>query len=151
MEGYLSKEGHLFKTWKKRFFQLEGTDLKYFDDENKRKLKGRYVIDVEAKCNSVEDHKGKKYMFALQAKGDNHSDIILLSAPSLLEKERWVQEINKVISKIRSDLDVLHRQTIRMKSGEKEVAMSGDASSAGRSGGGEGETEGSACSEGKGR
>ena len=143
MEGYLSKEGHLFKTWKMRFFQLEGTYLRYFDDENKRKLKGRYVIDVEAKCNSVEDHKGKKFMFALQAKGDNHSDIILLSAPSLLEKERWVQEINKVISKIRSDLDAIHSQTIRIKSGEKEVLISGDASSGGHSSEGkEGETEG---------
>ena len=112
MQGYLSKEGHLFKTWKTRFFHLDGCELKYYDSDSKTKLKGRYVINVESKCNIVDDHKGKQNLFALQAKGDNSSDIILLSAASADEKMQWVSEINRVISARQLDLDILCDQVV---------------------------------------
>ena len=40
LEGYMTKKSsHHFKRWQKRFFELDGSSLKYYEDEEKKKKK----------------------------------------------------------------------------------------------------------------
>jgi len=44
-EGYMHKLGHVFKTWKRRFFVLEKGTLTYFTNDSCSKKKGEVVLD----------------------------------------------------------------------------------------------------------
>ena len=32
-QGYMTKQGHVFLTWKRRYFRLEGDTIKYYEDD----------------------------------------------------------------------------------------------------------------------
>lgn len=44
-QGYLNKMGFERQSWKKRYFVLEKNVLKYYDSDNKKKLKGQFSVD----------------------------------------------------------------------------------------------------------
>ena len=49
--GYLTKLGHVFKTWKRRYFVLQDTKLSYYESESSGKAKGvvelrQYTIEL---------------------------------------------------------------------------------------------------------
>ena len=125
MNGWLSKEGHFFKTWKSRFFSLSANGLEYFSDETKTKKKGCYGLDCESSCNKIEDRKGRLNLFVLQAKGGNKSDTIILSATSLEDRDGWIVAINACITAIREAADTrLHSVLLSATSDNPRVPSS---------------------------
>lgn len=40
LQGYLTKQGHRVKNWKRRWFSLEGGVLRYYDSKGDAKVKG---------------------------------------------------------------------------------------------------------------
>ena len=40
VEGWMAKEGHIFKTWKNRWFVLDGRTIAYFSKEGAKQPKG---------------------------------------------------------------------------------------------------------------
>ncbi len=104
MEGYLVKEGHFFLSWKKRWFVLSENKLIYYVDESKKSEKGSHIIDIDSTVNSVADHGGMKFLFALQAKGINNSDVLVMSASNDEEKQKWINAIRDVIKKFKLSL-----------------------------------------------
>ncbi|EFA78473.1 hypothetical protein PPL_09125 [Heterostelium album PN500] len=46
LHGYLYKEGGIYKSWKKRWFCIEGDCLKYYVNESKTELKGSILISA---------------------------------------------------------------------------------------------------------
>ena len=97
MRGFFEKEGHIFKTWKKRYFVLNAEVLSYYTDENMSKLKGSYTIRADSSCNKISDKGNKKNCMALQAVGSNDSDMLILSAPTEQSQKELMNAINEVI------------------------------------------------------
>jgi hypothetical protein len=109
MEGWLEKQGTVFKSWKKRFFVLypDGDDklyLRYYTGEDKMNEKGFFRIIIDSTVSSLDDGYGggkRKCLFVLQAEGNKNKAVLLLSASSEDEKQEWIDAIQQGIDKIR--------------------------------------------------
>jgi hypothetical protein len=99
LEGWLHKKGHLFKTWKLRWFVLERYRLSYYVDDKKKQLKGTYVLDAKSFIETVPDQRSIKYLFVLYAIGSG-GDALTMAANSPSEVDTWVSTINSNIQKI---------------------------------------------------
>jgi hypothetical protein len=85
MEGWLSKKGHIFATWKRRFFILEDRTLAYYETDDLKKKKGEYVIDGDS---HVEVNSSNPMLFTLFAIGTGGQELELqASDPS--EVQEW--------------------------------------------------------------
>lgn len=49
-EGYATKRGHFFYSWKVRWFSLENNKIKYYKDKSKSSLKGIFEIYADTHC-----------------------------------------------------------------------------------------------------
>eukprot|EP00735_Rhodelphis_limneticus_P004312 TRINITY_DN15885_c0_g1::TRINITY_DN15885_c0_g1_i1::g.22495::m.22495 TRINITY_DN15885_c0_g1::TRINITY_DN15885_c0_g1_i1::g.22495 ORF type:complete len:140 (-),score=-4.45,sp/Q54KA7/SECG_DICDI/31.25/5e-13,PH/PF00169.24/1.9e-22,PH_11/PF15413.1/6.9e-06,PH_8/PF15409.1/7.1e-05,PH_8/PF15409.1/5e+02,PH_3/PF14593.1/3.1e-05,PH_9/PF15410.1/12,PH_9/PF15410.1/0.67,PH_4/PF15404.1/1,PH_4/PF15404.1/82,Mig-14/PF07395.6/1.2,Mig-14/PF07395.6/1e+02 TRINITY_DN15885_c0_g1_i1:369-788(-) len=102
-EGYLLKEGHLKKIWKKRWFVLSNTELVYFENEDKKKLKGVVPLDS---CRVTPPKHSRKECYCFRLSSDKISGVglygkypkYILAASSLEEMEAWITAINGGIS-----------------------------------------------------
>jgi hypothetical protein len=89
--GWLTKEGHLRKTWKRRYFVITFKTFKYYVDESLKKHKGNINIknasvsesDVDNRSFVIVDGGGKK--FNMQAESEQ-------------DKKEWVAILKVVIS-----------------------------------------------------
>jgi hypothetical protein len=89
MSGWLKKMGHVRKNWKKRFFVLEKSILRYFTDENQTKLKGEVLLFHPAtKVHYVDIHVSEKENTFMIKVGEQYH--LLLEASSLVERENWM-------------------------------------------------------------
>lgn len=83
MEGYLSKKGRGDgnfgrRTWKKRWFVLEGQQLTYFEEldmESGFPVNEKGVINVVGCTCAAFPHHEKKYTFVIKSRSE--SDLIL--------------------------------------------------------------------------
>jgi hypothetical protein len=107
MEGWLEKQGHMFKTWKKRWVVLEQQDetcftLSYFIDETKREKKGEFRIALDSAVTNLDDgySSGKANMFVLQAEGHGKT-FLMMSAATEAEKNAWIVTIDQAIDRLR--------------------------------------------------
>lgn len=109
MEGWLEKEGHIFKTWKKRWCVLDKSSgtLCYFTDSSKTTKKGEYRIVADSALTSLDDgYAGRKsHLFAIQAEGTNN--FLMLSASTEENKECWIFAIQECISNAREQIETL--------------------------------------------
>lgn len=107
MEGWLEKQGHMFKTWKKRWVVLEQTNddyylLSYYIDETKREKKGEFRIALDSSITNLDDgySSGKSNMFVLQAEG-NGKTFLMMSALTESDKNAWIVSIDQAIDRLR--------------------------------------------------
>lgn len=97
-EGFLTKEGGNFKTWKKRWFVLNGDTLKYyknFPQGEKRKELG--VIDLNTIQVVEEGMRGKRQVIWL--KGNSRTWYLLADHPD--EEADWLNVLRSQIDAIR--------------------------------------------------
>ena len=113
MEGWLEKQGHMFKTWKRRWVSLEpsGEDQNYYSfsyyiDETKREKKGEFRIQLDSAVTNLEDgySTGKSNLFVLQAEGHGKT-FLMLSALSEEDKNSWILAIETAIDTLRSQAE----------------------------------------------
>mmetsp|Transcript_17895 Transcript_17895/g.29926 ORF Transcript_17895/g.29926 Transcript_17895/m.29926 type:complete len:121 (+) Transcript_17895:62-424(+) len=113
MEGWLEKQGTVFKSWKRRFFVLypDGDDklfLRYYTNEDKMTEKGYFRIIIDSSVSGLDDGYGggnRKCMFVLQAEGNKNKAVLLLSASSEEEKQGWIDAIQQGIDEIRQKIE----------------------------------------------
>ncbi len=98
-EGWLTKEGRMVKSWKKRWFVLQGTTFDYFEDDTGFRPKGslsmegtqvRAVAPTGKDKNAPFGHielicEGRKLNFAAPTKEENQqwADVLTLKAACL--------------------------------------------------------------------
>ena len=95
MEGWLEKQGTVFKTWKRRWCVLykdgdEAMFFRYYTSEDKSTEKGFFRIAIDSSISSLEDGYGggkKTNMFVLQAAGNKNKAICLASSLERLPRE----------------------------------------------------------------
>jgi hypothetical protein len=108
MEGWLEKQGHMFKTWKRRWVVLENQInanyylLSYFTDETKREKKGEFKIALDSAVTNLDDgySSGKANLFVLQAEG-NGKTFLIMSALTEEDKNAWILTIETAIDTLR--------------------------------------------------
>ena len=98
MEGWLNKEGNWFRTWTRRWFTLNGSDLTYYSDESKTKKKGAYKLATDSSVNSMPNRGKYTNCFTLQAEGENGSDTLILSAETPMDRSAWIDAMENCVN-----------------------------------------------------
>jgi hypothetical protein len=108
MEGWLEKQGHAWKSWKRRWVVLEqdgefSFTLSYYVDETRADKKGEFKIAIDSAVTNLEDGytSGKCNLFALQAEGNGSKNYMLMSAQSEEVKNSWILAIEGAVDLIR--------------------------------------------------
>lgn len=97
--GWLTKQGAIHKTWRKRYFVLNQHLLYYFDGSSARRPKG--VIDLTG-CEVMRDMtRGKKHCFQVSHKKNMQQRIFLLHAKGDDDMKHWMRVINAAIDSTR--------------------------------------------------
>ncbi|KAG9408980.1 hypothetical protein AC1031_020885 [Aphanomyces cochlioides] len=101
--GWLNKQGHVRKNWKRRFFVLDGSVLQYFSDDvdssvqksKTHKLKGEVLLFHKDTTVRYVDAtlSGRDFTFAI----DSGEYSLQLQASSLDEREDWVFAVEDAI------------------------------------------------------
>jgi len=89
--GWVTKEGGSYKSWKKRFMVIEGTDLAYYKKENKKEKCG-FIPLIGSKVEAIQ-YKQKKNCFVIVTAGRDYH----VCANSEMDVERWLKGLNEVI------------------------------------------------------
>jgi predicted ester cyclase len=101
MEGWLEKEGHTIKSWRRRWIVLnkDTNVLSYYKDEYKRSKCGEmFITRNTALSNLLDGHSaGKTNLFAILSTENRGHNYLLLSAPSSDEKTLWMQILQNMI------------------------------------------------------
>ncbi|KAJ4455748.1 putative dual adapter for phosphotyrosine and 3-phosphotyrosine and 3-phosphoinositide [Paratrimastix pyriformis] len=92
-EGYLTKQGHIRKNWKKRWFVLRDKTLSYYAKKNDAKPAGQINI-AGSEIKSGEEATGKNYCFHITFPGSNKEKEYFICAENGLEMNGWVTAIN---------------------------------------------------------
>lgn len=91
--GWLTKQGEVVKSWKRRWFVLTDTKLlRYFEDEQQTKFKG--AINVQKISSIKEGHSVEPYwnfMIHLQTP----DRLFLLNADSEAKRQEWLTMLNE--------------------------------------------------------
>src|SRR3989338_8114685 len=99
-EGFLTKQGHIVKNWKLRWFVLrEDGNFEYFASPSDKTPKGRLKITGDMKIEVHDVPKIKPNSFILQSKKP-----FLLSAETLDSRQSWIRALNNAIYGIPQDV-----------------------------------------------
>ena len=100
--GWMSKQGHVRKSWKRRFFVLESTVLLYYERPSDTKPKGQVLLD--GITITMAARKGKPHCF-----GVHHPtrQPYFISASSEAEMLQWVRAIRRSDKVSLVDFEVL--------------------------------------------
>jgi hypothetical protein len=96
-EGYLTKQGEHYKTWKKRWFVLKGKQLVYFEGQRDSEQKG--VVDLDANSliqDERERDRKKRLMFSVSTA----RRVFFIYADSVTDMMQWMEAIRYNIAKI---------------------------------------------------
>ena len=97
-EGFLRKQGGSIKTWKKRLFVLQGSDLAYFEvDKTKgRILKGRIDLSMATGVKAMpRTGNGASYCFRIPTPEREY----IIAAETEEERGGWVDKVGEAIFK----------------------------------------------------
>lgn len=63
-EGWLEKEGSMAKSWKRRYFTLQGGTIEYFEDLEKTAKKGVFHLTAESDID-IDHSRGPEALYLL--------------------------------------------------------------------------------------
>uniref|UniRef100_A0A6U3E1W6 PH domain-containing protein n=1 Tax=Lotharella globosa TaxID=91324 RepID=A0A6U3E1W6_9EUKA len=93
-EGYLEKQSRFLKTWRKRWFVLDGSMLYSFKKERVYENPTEVIdLKVFSSVKSSEDYTNRQNSFDVYSKDMSFSMV----APSSGEKEDWIRNIGRAI------------------------------------------------------
>ena len=93
--GYLTKQGHVVKSWKRRWFALKKNTLSYYKT-NKSEESAINTIDLSTIEKLIEnDHNYKqRYCFTIVAR-DGYK--LTMSAENETEYKRWINKLDRIV------------------------------------------------------
>jgi len=111
-EGYLTKQGQTFKTWRKRWFLLNDFGLSYYKSPEQQFPLGYIAIEAikSVDCPQVSKHTGKSsqtHNFNITTPQRTY----VLTAETSTEVKEWMEAINNTKKKVFNDMQVLRRNT----------------------------------------
>jgi len=91
VSGWVTKEGGSYKSWKRRFVVIEGTDLAYYKKDNKKEKCG-FIPLIGAVVQAI-NYKSKKHCFEISTSARAYH----VCANSDADLDRWIKALNDVI------------------------------------------------------
>ena len=90
-EGWLTKQGGSWKSWKHRMFAIEGHMLTYYKDQLRMKKMGEIDVSLAFSITPNELIKEKKYpnIFSIRTP----SRVYNISAASMRERDEWIEAL----------------------------------------------------------
>jgi len=117
MKGFLSKQGHVVKNWKIRYFFIQRDALSYYKDLSKKDLRGKInLIDC---IIEEEEIPGKENCFLVKPRSSQESRYVL-SATSPEERQQWMDAIRYI-----STGDLPQKTKIRSTMKNKRIPKAG--------------------------
>jgi len=104
IEGYATKRGHIWRTWKVRWFCMEDGVINYFKDKSKADLRGTFSLHHDTQCLTLSEappdasHLQNILQLSRQASPDKE---LIFSLDSPRTMQLWLQEIVRYIQKVR--------------------------------------------------
>lgn len=105
IEGYATKRGHIWHTWKVRWFRMEDGVISYFKDKTKTDLRGTFSLHHDTQCLTLSEaplsdasHLQNILQLRRQVSPDNE---LIFSLDSRRTMQLWLQEIVSYIQKVR--------------------------------------------------
>lgn len=94
--GWLKQqEGRLMKSWRKKWFILNGTSLYYFETDKDLRAKGFIEIGSDCLVQKADEYtNGQEFSFGLFHPGGR---IFFFSAESEGEREAWIATLSEVV------------------------------------------------------
>lgn len=99
-EGWMTKQGGSYKSWKKRWFTLVDTTLTYYPDQKAKKEKGKIDLKKATGVDDAPEEKKKPNAFKIIVPSVRTFYIVCATEQ---EKKEWMEEIKKVISGLSSE------------------------------------------------
>ena len=96
--GYLQQqEGRLMKSWRKRWYVLNGNCLYYFESPTDQKPKGMIEMGSDCIVQSADEYVGGDVLYTL---GLFHpgGKIFFLQAESAADRTNWIEALNRVLN-----------------------------------------------------
>jgi len=95
--GWLKKQGGSWKSWKKRYFVIEGTKLKYYKNEKDTVPKGVVNLELSSNIKATQIPKFKnKPAFQIQTP----SRIYFCVSETTIQRDSWIEVLNAVLDDI---------------------------------------------------
>jgi len=96
-KGWLTKEGGVWKTWRKRWFVLESPSLKYFKHEGDKEPAG--TIDLKS-CGHIRGVQYKKSKFTFQVQTPSRT--YYMCGENADDRDKWVEALNSALADLHS-------------------------------------------------
>jgi hypothetical protein len=92
--GYLTKQGDVIRSWRKRWFVLSDDALRYYRDESHDELKGEIALSsiIRAKVGLARGRGGRTATLVVETEDRDW----LMQADSEASRDAWVQVINRL-------------------------------------------------------
>ena len=95
--GYLAQqEGRLMKSWRKKWYVLNGKALYYFESATDQKPKGMIEMGSDCIVQAADEYISGEVMFSFGLFHPN-GKLFFLQAESASDREAWMEAINKVL------------------------------------------------------
>ena len=103
LSGWMTKRGHFFKTWRKRWFVLYPFRVSYYTDQDRVHMKGTYLLDQNSYVERIADNYfyGRKFVFKLHARGTDN-ELFMSAESSAISMEEWMSSIFHAIQSLKS-------------------------------------------------
>lgn len=93
VEGWMAKKGHLFRSWRNRWFVLDDGDMSYFSKPEDRKCKGTVKLTADSSVESLVDYH-RPFVF----KVTTPSKAFMLQAADEDELDEWIGAVRAHIT-----------------------------------------------------
>jgi len=95
-DGWMTKQGGSYKSWKKRWFVLKGTQLFYFKSKKDTELTG--VIELTRESFVKREDKKKKFCFAV----GTTKRVFFMYPDTQSEMDAWMKVLSGVIDRMKN-------------------------------------------------
>jgi len=95
--GWLKKQGGSWKSWKKRFFVIDGLKLKYYKNEKDSVPKGMINLELSSNIRSTEIPKFKnKPAFQIQTPSRTY----YMVSETAVQRDSWIEVLNIILNEL---------------------------------------------------
>ncbi|KAK2949474.1 hypothetical protein BLNAU_15562 [Blattamonas nauphoetae] len=93
-EGWLTKQGHVRKNWKRRYFKIQGNTIYYYPKQDATKEAGTIPLSG-CSVTTADTETGKPFSFHIFYPGNPSAKEFYICADNALDMTGWINGIEK--------------------------------------------------------